>query len=553
LRKYYKRKVRFVSQPLRVLLTTEGTYPFSEGGVSTWCDVIIRQMPEIQFTLMPLIAQPGLRPLYTLPPNVVECIPVPIWGTGGVNELRPEVGVTGLHRLRRRLTDKVMEDTFAPAFRILLGELLNNQGSLTRLGEAIRFLARFFQQHDYDTTFRHPLTWKLFQEQVEHCSLVLKKHTPESWPPSLLDVVEALRLLYRWLTPIALPVPQVDLIHASASGLVSLTGIIGKLEYGIPLLITEHGIYLRERYLAWINADLSGFTKFFATRITRRLVELGLNIADRISPVARWNARWETHLGVDPARISTISNGIDQNRFTPQPMPPPDVPTLVWVGRIDPLKDVLTLLRTSALVQKVLPNLQVLIFGKAPVGNEAYDASCRALQKELGLLETVKFMGFAKSPQDAYVQGHVVVLSSISEALPFSVIEAMFCGRSVVGTDVGGVPEVIGDTGRVVMPRDPEAMAAACIELLSDYQLCQDLGIRAREHALANFTLQKSVDSYRNLYHELNQEAPRVVVATERNPVQIPRQPEVVTGKWATLVQRWLVPKTMQGETYDQV
>ncbi|NWJ94352.1 MAG: GT4 family glycosyltransferase PelF [Chloroflexi bacterium] len=550
-----------MTQPLSVLLTTEGSYPFSEGGVSTWCDVMIRQMPEIQFTLMPLVAQPGLRPFYALPPNVIGSIPVPLWGTGGVNELRPEIGALGLHRLRHSLTSQVMEHTFAPSFRMLLHELLDDQADLARLGESLRLLAQFFRQYDYDAAFHHPLTWKLFQEQVERCSLIFKEHMPENWPPCLLDVIEALRLLYRWLTPIALPLPPVDLIHASAAGLASLPGIIGKLEYGIPFLITEHGVYLRERYLAWIGTDLSPFSQLFATRITRRLVELSLLVADTISPVAKWNARWETRLGADPSKIVPISNGIDQNRFTPQPMPSPEVPTLVWVGRIDPLKDVLTLLRTSNLVKQALPRLKVLIFGKAPVGNEAYDASCRSLHKELGLEETVKFMGFAKSPQDAYIQGHVVVLSSISEALPFSVIEAMFCGRPVVGTDVGGVPEVIGQTGRVVMPRDAQAMAAACIELLSDFQLCQDLGVRAREHALANFTLQKSVDSYRHLYQELNRQSQRVKAAVPNrvkrlNPMAAQPKPQLAklgAGKWATL-SHWLLntpAESMSGELYD--
>ena len=154
-----------------------------------------------------------------------------------------------------------------------------------------------------------------------------------------------------------------------------------------------------------------------------------------------------------------------------------------------------------------------------------------------------------------------MVLSSISEALPFSVIEAMFCGRPVVGTDVGGVPEVIGQTGRVVMPRDAQAMAAACIELLSDFQLCQDLGVRAREHALANFTLQKSVDSYRHLYQELNRQSQRVKAAVPNrvkrlNPTVAQPKPQLAklgAGKWATL-SHWLLntpAESMSGELYD--
>ena len=358
------------------------------------------------------------------------------------------------------------------------------------------------------------MTWNVFRSHLAGCakSLVTSEDDQlqandraalDARLPSVLEAAEALRLLYRWLTPIAMPMPQVSLVHASAAGLASLPGIVARLQYGTPLLLTEHGVYLRERYLAWAGVQGSQFIKLFATRVTRRLVELSYATAEIISPVSSWNTRWEQRLGATPEQILTISNGVDPNRFTPQPMPDAATPTLVWVGRIDPLKDLLTLIEASALIRKALPQARVLLFGKAPQGNEAYDAACRARVRDLGLETMVQFMGFAKSPQDAYVQGHAAVLSSISEALPFSVIEAMFCGRAVIGTGVGGVPEVIGDTGRVVQPRDPAGLAAACVELLSQPQECATLGMRARERALELYTLDRSVTAYYAAYQQL--------------------------------------------------
>ena len=204
--------------------------------------------------------------------------------------------------------------------------------------------------------------------------------------PSVLEAAEALRLLYRWLTPIAMPIPPVTLVHASAAGLASLPGIVARLQYGTPLLLTEHGVYLRERYLAWAGVQGSQVIKLFATRVTRRLVELSYVTAEIIAPpVSSWNTRWEQRLGATPEQILTIANGVDPNRFTPQPMPDPATPTLVWVGRIDPLKDLLTLIEASALIRKALPQARVLLFGKAPQGNETYDAACRARVRDLGL------------------------------------------------------------------------------------------------------------------------------------------------------------------------
>jgi polysaccharide biosynthesis protein PelF len=507
---------------ISVLLTTEGTYPFFEGGVSTWCDVLIRQLTQVDFTVLSLTAQPGLRPVYELPPNVVRHLPLPLWGTTGANELRHEVGWGDLHRMRSRLGQRTSRNTFAQAFDMLLTGLLSQHGSLDQVGQGLRRMAEFFTTHDYDATFRHYMTWNVFRSHLAGCaeSLVASEDDQDLQTggrasiddrlPSLLEAAEALRLLYRWLTPIALPVPPVSLVHASAAGLASLPGIIARLRYDTPLLITEHGVYLRERYLAWAGVQGSPFIKLFATRVIRRLVELSYATAEIIAPVSSWNTRWEQRLGATPEQIMTIANGVDPERFSPQPMPDPATPTLVWVGRIDPLKDLLTLIEASAVIRKAIPQARVLLFGKAPQGNEAYDTSCRARVRDLGLESTVQFMGFAKSPQDAYAQGHAAVLSSISEALPFSVIEAMFCGRPVIGTGVGGVPEVIGDTGRVVMPRDPQGLGAACIELLSQPQECAALGMRARQRALDQYTLNRSVAAYYAAYQQLASDAPVV-------------------------------------------
>jgi glycosyltransferase involved in cell wall biosynthesis len=517
-----------MTKPLSVLLTTEGTYPFFEGGVSTWCDVLIRQLYNVDFTLMSLTAQPGLQPSYQLPVNVVRHLPLPLWGTGGANEVRAEVGWRDLHRMRGKLGQRVSRTVFAQAFDMLLTGLLSDHGTLEQVGEGLRRLAQFFETHDYDATFRHEMAWNIFQSHAAGCAESLISDPSDAGAgltgqqvgqPSLLETAEALRLLYRWLTPIALPIPPVQLVHASAAGLASLPGIIAKLQHGTPLLLTEHGVYLRERYLAWASTPASPFVKRFATRVTRRLVELTYATADLIAPVSAWNVRWEERLGAASERIVTISNGVDPQRFAPQPLPYSAPPTIVWVGRIDPLKDLLTLIDAAALVRERIPNVRVLLFGKAPAGNEAYEAACRARQRELGLEDTVQFMGFAKSPQDAYAQGHIVALSSISEALPFSVIEAMFCGRPVVGTGVGGVPEVIGDTGRVVLPRDPQAFAAACAELLSSPDACAALGARARERALEHYTLQRAVAAYRTAYRQLAAgSAPAATHAPARKP-----------------------------------
>jgi glycosyltransferase involved in cell wall biosynthesis len=191
----------------------------------------------------------------------------------------------------------------------------------------------------------------------------------------------------------------------------------------------------------------------------------------------------------------------------PEHFPPagaePAAPTISWAGRIDPIKDVETLVHAFALVRKQIPDARLRLFGGTPAGNEPYRDRCRDLIVELKLDGAATLEGRVDNILDAYAAGHVVALSSISEGFPYTLIEAMTAGRATVSTDVGGVTEAVGDTGIVVPPRDPEAMAAACVQLLRDADLRNKLGAGARTRALEFFTVEQAVGTFRAIYAEL--------------------------------------------------
>jgi len=104
------------------------------------------------------------------------------------------------------------------------------------------------------------------------------------------------------------------------------------------------------------------------------------------------------------------------------------------------------------------------------------------------------------------------VLTSISEGLPYTVLEAMATGRPVVATDVGGVGEAIGDAGLLVPPRNPSAVADACVHLLTDADERRALGKAARSRVVNLFTAKASFDTYRRLYKDVaRRPQPKVV------------------------------------------
>ncbi|MEV1287291.1 glycosyltransferase [Micromonospora sp. NPDC049679] len=181
----------------------------------------------------------------------------------------------------------------------------------------------------------------------------------------------------------------------------------------------------------------------------------------------------------------------------------PVVPTVVWVGRIEPLKDLHTLIRAFQLVRDELPDARLRLAGPVPEHAEAYAQSCHALVDRLGLRDSVDFTGPVANSRKAYAAGHVVALPGTAERIPYTVIEAMMCGRPTVSSDVGGVAEAVGEAGLVVAPGNPVAFAAACTDLLTDPQRRRELGAAARRRALAHFTTGKMLPVYEQLYRDV--------------------------------------------------
>jgi glycosyltransferase involved in cell wall biosynthesis len=276
------------------------------------------------------------------------------------------------------------------------------------------------------------------------------------------------------------------------NGLATLIALNTKWTHGTPMLLTEHGVYLRERYFTM--GGMAPGVKAALLRFHRALARLAYAEAALIAPVSGFNRRWAERNGAHPTRITVIPNGVDPKRFPPLPGEP-TVPTLTWVGRIDPLKDQETLIRAFGYVRAWLPGARLHLAGPVPAGNEQYAATCRRLVADLQLLDAVTFAGPVGCSRDAFALGNLVALSSVSEGMPYTVIEAMMCGRATVSTDVGGVAEAVGDAGLVVPPRDPRAFASACLELLTEPALRADLAARGRERAQAGLHLDRCLSS----------------------------------------------------------
>lgn len=485
-----------------MLVTTESTYPFHWGGLSTWCHTLIRELPDVEFSLLAISSTPLSKTQFELPGNVVEFRPIPLWGVSNAWEIDAGRSARSVVRRRRRTGASAIEQGFVPAYRTFVSQIMGAERDDEALAESLVEIHRFFDDHDFDRTFRSRAVWDAFAAEIadRYPSVATKigYRPPEI---SLAEASAAARWIYHWLFPLSQPLPAVDVAHATMGGLSSLLAVVCKVDQGAGFLLSEHGIYLRESYLAEHASADSLFGKILKLGFARRMTELAYAYADAVAPCCDYNHRWEARVGAETSRIRTAYYGVDADLFEPRARVAAEAPTVAWAGRIDPLKDVETLLRAAAVVRDARPEVRFRLYGSAPPGNEEYNERCLALHAELGLERTVTFEGFSSNVVDAFAGADLVVLSSISEGFPYSTLEAMLCGKPVVATAVGGIAEqVTAECGRVVRPRAPQALGAAILDVLSSPETCRALSGAARERAVTQFGMERFRATHREIY-----------------------------------------------------
>jgi len=172
----------------------------------------------------------------------------------------------------------------------------------------------------------------------------------------------------------------------------------------------------------------------------------------------------------------------------------------VLVARLHELKDHQTALRAIDAAREQIPGLRFLLAGD---GDQR--AAIEQTIRERGLQQTVTLAGTRKDVADLLAASDVFLMSSISEGIPLTVIEAMAARRPVVSTAVGGLPELVehGVTGFLAPPRDDVSLAAALIKLYRDPVLCGRMANVAAQRAINNFSLDGMLNSYRDMYSEV--------------------------------------------------
>jgi polysaccharide biosynthesis protein PelF len=482
-----------------VCLILEGTYPYVTGGVSEWIHQLVTALPELRFAIFHISATAGEvhEPRYTLPENVVSLIDVGIHG----GDEPPVKGDTppGTAWETMWLYHEELKEGRPDG----LGELLRQVSPHAGAGPSV---------HDF--IYGKP-SW----------NIVRRLYETRASDISFLDYFWTWRFthlpMFRLLHA---AVPEAAVYHTVSTGWAGLVASVQRVRRGCPMLLTEHGIYSRERRVEidqaeWIyvqrQAPLTlsagpGFFKELWARLFDRLSQITYAHADRIVTIFEGNRQAQIRDGADPAKTLVVPNGLNVEALAALPRVEAAAGEfrVGFVGRVVPIKDVKTFIRAFKIVKGALSGARAVIAGPGDEDPE-YLEECKTLAATLSVTERVEFTGRV-DVKEIYPRIDVLVLTSISEGLPLVVLEAAAAGLPVVATDVGACRELLegrlpadralGPSGFVTGLADPGATAQAILSLARDAGLRDEMGQAAQARVRAYYQEADLIRSYREIY-----------------------------------------------------
>lgn len=523
-----------MNNKIKVMLTTEGTYPFHQGGVSTWCDLLVKRSESVDYVIYSVLMDPFVTQKFDLPESTT-LIKMPLWGTEEPSE-HLSTPFSQTFMAKKRTTSHNINKYFIPLFEDLIKEIIRPVKNPKLLAKVMLDLHLYFQYYEYKVSFKSEEAWETYKRIV--LEYVASKDSQLA-RPDVYSLIQSLGWIYRFLNILNTPVPDVQVAHSTAAAFCGIPCVLAKMKSKTPFMLTEHGVYLREQYLSLAKREYSSFLNTFLMRLVHSVTSINYYFADQVSPVCHYNTRWEREYGVPKEKIKVIYNGVDKDVFLHASGEKPSQPTVVTVARIDPIKDIEMLIQAAAIVKKQIPDVRFVIHGSVSV--PAYYEQCLVLRQKLGLEETVRFAGHTSNIAAAYKSGDVVALTSISEAFPYSVVEAMMAGTPVISTDVGGIKEALGDTGILVPARNHEKLAEGIIRLLNLPDLRASLAAEAQERAVSRFTLEKVLKEHYQSYHQLSYGSNSLYEQVEDDAAAAKADPGILNNEQLMTMQRiWM-------------
>ena len=467
---------------MKICFVLEGSYPYVRGGVSSWVDAFIRNLPEHEFVLWTIGDTEKKRGLYEydLPGNVsliqenfLDC----------ALKLRTNEGRNIRFSPSERKALKQLITCKSPDWRLLLniaGQKANNPVELL-MSEALLDIIKEFAHETYPSVGFLDLFWTIRSMFLPVFYLMQQ------------------------------PVPDATLYHSLSTGYGGLMGSLAALDNNRPFVLSEHGIYTREReeeilLSEWINPAFRPLWIAFFNEISR----FCYGSASRVTSLFGEASRIQQEMGCPPEKCDVVPNGIQLEKYLGIPPKEPDG----WIDigaivRIAPIKDIKTLIYTFSNLKHEMPNVRLHILG--PVDDEEYYQECLSLIRLYDVKDVI-FTGVVET-QAYLAKLDFTTLTSISEGQPYAIIESLAAGRPVAATNVGncreliegGVGDAFGPAGMCVPPMHQGGLLEAFVELCQNPDQRRKMADAGRRRAAAYFELDKTLSGYLNVYEKAKQ------------------------------------------------
>lgn len=487
-----------------VCLVVEGTYPYIRGGVSSWVHQLITNLPNTNFGIIHIAARADAARefRYDVPANVT---------------VLEDVYLHEYHYMEKPKYKKYKQ-SWKDVYLQFHQEVSQNQY------HSLETIVNTFHSHKSFLSFEEmtfsPESWSM-----------VEKFYQESDPnQSFIDFFWTWRYTHMPIFKILnQKLPEAKVYHTVSTGFAGVCAVIAKMKYKAALLLTEHGIYTRERKLEiedaqWIyqaqtaidKQEKKDFFKKIWIRFFQFTGRITYEYADLIVTLCESNRAIELSEGADRRKTQIIPNGIFTERyqdlrkkFNERPKTKPYI--IGFVGRVVSIKDVKTLIRALKIVYDRVPDISLLVIG--PTDEELdYYQECLDLIKVLDIESIITFTGQANL-DDYYYKLDLMVLTSISEGQPLVILEASCVGIPVIATDVGSCRELlygittedqqIGKSGLITDVASPQGTAEAIITLLEDDDLRHRYGENGKLRVDRYYQQQDLLAAYNTLYENL--------------------------------------------------
>ncbi len=471
---------------MKICMLVEGSYPYIVGGVSSWVQMLISGMPEHQFIIYSIAAEEKNKGKfkYKLPANVIEVREVFLDSI--LNLKCPSAGNYKLSPKERGNLERLICGESDIDLETLLMTFRSNKKN--------RDILEIFMSFDF-----FDVITSAYKKKFSYLPFTDFFWTIRSMLLPLFFILQQ-------------DLPDADVYHSVAAGYCGAVGGLAATIYKKPFILTEHGIYSREREEEIIKCDWAkGDFKSVWINYFYSLARLTYQKSTSVISLFEKNAEIQISLGCDSQKVQIIPNGIHVDQFEniKQPIEEKETITIAAIVRVVPVKDIITMIRSFFLVKEKMPNTRFLIIGPCDEDAEYYE-ECLKLIKTLAIKD-IEFTGSVDVKQ--YIGDvDILVLSSISEGQPLAVLEGMASRRPFVTTDVGCCRELLygsndnfGEAGIVVPMMDFEGMSEAIIALAKDKKLRFEMGENGHRRACEFYTIKGFIDDYRRAYCEVTE------------------------------------------------